>query len=90
MAQFQGIVKGQRGQETRLGSKVSGLDVAANGWNAGVRVRASHRDGKDVFLVYATSGSNAELPETLIATVIECPGTFGQVDVEHFYVEVKA
>jgi hypothetical protein len=58
MAQFLGSVQGQRGEATRLGSKSSGLTARVNGWHVGVRVEASHEDGKDVFRIYRTGGSS--------------------------------
>ena len=58
MAQFLASIRGQRGEVTRLGSKVSGVTARINGWNSGVTVRAAHVDGKDVFHVYRTGGSN--------------------------------
>jgi hypothetical protein len=70
MAQFRGTVAGQRGEASRLGSKNSGLVVTANGWNAGVTVRASvDGDGNDVFKVYATGGSGYSGRNQHIATV---------------------
>jgi hypothetical protein len=38
MAQFRGVIAGQRGEASRLGSKSSGLTVHCNGWNGGVTV----------------------------------------------------
>lgn len=58
MAQFRAVIKGQRGEASRLGSKNSGINTSVNGWNAGVRVVAEHVDGKDVFHVYRAWGSN--------------------------------
>jgi hypothetical protein len=71
MAQFLGSVQGQRGQVTRLGSKSSGLEVRANGWTVGVCVAATHVDGKDVFHVFRTAGSNGYGASELIATITE-------------------
>ncbi len=58
MAQFKGTVKGQRGEASRLGGKKSGLEVTANGWNDGIRISVKHIDGKDMFTIYRTAGSN--------------------------------
>lgn len=58
MAQFRATIKGQRGEASRLGSKQSGIVAEVNGWNKGIKIYASHRDGKDVFEVYLTGGSN--------------------------------
>lgn len=58
MAHFRGGIRGQRGEETRLGSKQSGLRVFADGWNFGVTVNLDHVNGKDVASIYLTGGSN--------------------------------
>jgi hypothetical protein len=60
MAQFYGGVHGQAGEATRLGSKRSGLNVFANGWNVGAKVSIEHEDGRDVVRVYRTKGSGAD------------------------------
>lgn len=73
MAQFLGRIRGQRGEETRLGSKVSGLMVEANGWNCGIRVNASHRGGRDVFEVYVTAGSAPGGRTRQLASVVDAP-----------------
>ena len=52
MAQFYGRIEGNRGDVTRLGSKVSGLEVQAMAWGGIVDVRLHHRDGEDVVTVY--------------------------------------
>jgi hypothetical protein len=71
MAQFRATVQGQRGEASRLGSKSSGLVVRANGWNIGVKVIAAHHNGKDVFRVVKTGGSNAGWKEEVIAEFSE-------------------
>lgn len=58
MAQFRGIIQGQRGEASRLGSKQSGLVVRCDGWHSGVRVEAANVNGRDQFEVYVTGGSN--------------------------------
>lgn len=68
MAQFRAVIRGQRGEASRLGSKNSGIDARINGWTSGVRVAARHEDGVDVFDVFATAGSGYG-PDRLIATV---------------------
>ena len=70
MAQFRGGVQGNRSEATRLGHKATGLRVFANGWHCGVKVYASHQDGKDVFEVYKTGGSMNSNGEK-IATITE-------------------
>lgn len=67
MAQFIGRIRGNRGAETRLGSKQSGIRASADGWNIGAEVVAEHVDGRDVIRVYRTAGSNARHGSTLIA-----------------------
>ncbi len=63
MAQYRAIIKGNRGEASRLGSKSSGLEARVNGWNVGVYVDIQHIEGKDRVFVYSTGGSN-----TLIRT----------------------
>lgn len=62
MAQFRGTLEGQRGAASRLGSKKSGLNVTANGWNIGANVRLRHlkEDGRerDIMHVSVTGGSH--------------------------------
>lgn len=58
MAQFYASMQGNRGQATRMGTKNSGLTAHVRGWNIGVRVCLTHRDGEDVVTIYRTNGSN--------------------------------
>lgn len=51
------------------------------GWNRGVEVDCSVRDGRDVFEIYVTAGSNGGENRRHIATVYES-GL-----VEHFFTE---
>ena len=44
MARFYGILQGQRGKASRLGSQSSGLNVTAAGWVGAVRTRLHVRD----------------------------------------------
>lgn len=67
MAQFRAIIRGQRGEVSRLGSKQSGMVAHVDGWHTGVTVRISHCDGRDLVSVYRTGGSNAATPERLVA-----------------------
>lgn len=76
MAQFRATIQGTRGEASRLGSKQSGLTVTANGWNAGVRVVAGHRNGVDTFDIYATGGSGYNSGHGLIATMVGNELTF--------------
>lgn len=61
MAHFYGGVHGNRGIATRLGTKDSGLNAFANGWNIGVDVRLRHckETDEDVVSVTLTNGSNS-------------------------------
>lgn len=79
MAQFRAIIRGQRGEASRLGSKNSGLHASINGWDGGVRVVASHRDGHDHFEIYATSGSNGGRSDAPIGCVDE-QGVYTPID----------
>jgi len=69
MAQFRATIQGRRGDASRLGDKRSGLDVRANGWDSGVRVQASHEDGKDVFHIFQTTGSHNRGLERLLGVI---------------------
>jgi hypothetical protein len=52
MAQFMGIVRGQRGEASRLGSKSSGLSVTAASWKGAIVVRLyTNHLGVDIFEV---------------------------------------
>ena len=57
MARFRATIQGNRGEASRLGTVKSGMAVTINGWEGGVHVIASVKDGEDVFAIYATSGS---------------------------------
>lgn len=83
MARFIATVQGQAGSASRLGSERSGIEAHPRGWNVGVEVIGYVEDGRDVFHVYATGGSNAASSRKLIGTVTEsdsapslrlCPG----------------
>jgi hypothetical protein len=58
MAQFRAVIKGQRGEASRLGNKKSGLTAHVNGWNSGVKVECEHKNGHDCFEISVTGGSN--------------------------------
>lgn len=53
MAHFRGIISGQRGEASRLGSKKSGLSVEAASWEGKVSVRlfADENGGPDFAVV---------------------------------------
>jgi hypothetical protein len=66
MAHFRGTVEGGRGKASRLGHASTGLTVTANGWDSGVRVTMSVRDGVDWTTITLTGGSkNARVPVTI-------------------------
>jgi hypothetical protein len=67
MARFRGIVQGNRGGASRLGTHR--LMAEANGWNFGIQVRVSAAGNSDRFEVYKTGGSNGG-PETCIGCFI--------------------
>jgi len=72
MAHFYGEIYGQaKTSATRRGSKNSGLTGHLRGWNIGVRVELTHRNGVDVIEVYQTNGSNGGEKDVLIATLRE-------------------
>lgn len=75
-----------------MGSKQSGLVVNANGWSAGVRVVAGHRDGIDTFDIYATGGSGHTSGPGLIATLVGDQLTYhgrnGSISAEKLATEV--
>lgn len=69
MAQFRAVIRGQRGEASRLGSKSSGIVAHVDGWNAGVTVHAEvDMQGRDVFTVYRTAGSNGYRTRRVLAT----------------------
>ena len=69
MSHFYGDLQGNRGMATRQGTRASGIDAHARGWNIGARVICRHdaETGLDVVTVYATSGSNHRQSDRLIA-----------------------
>ncbi len=70
MARFYGVLQGQAGEATRLGSPRSGIKAQARGWNIGVRVEGYvAADGTDAFAVHLTGGSNGSTPSRLLGTV---------------------
>lgn len=58
MARFYGEVKGNRGDTSRCGSVISGMQGHLRGWHTGVQVRLwVGEDGKDWVQVVRTGGS---------------------------------
>lgn len=70
MAQYRAVIQGSRGAASRLGGKSSGIRADVNGWTAGVRVEAGQIDGRDVFKIYKTGGSNAARSAEYIGCVL--------------------
>ncbi len=68
MAQFYAGIKGNRGNATRLGTKVSGMDVFGNGWEIGVKANLTHNKttGRDEIQIYLTKGSNRALSSSVL------------------------
>ena len=60
MAHFRGIIEGNRGETSRLGTKTSGFYARIDGWNKGITVRAWYDEAtdEDVFEVHRSGGSN--------------------------------
>jgi hypothetical protein len=62
MAQFIGIVQGNRGETSRLGSKKSGMFAEARGWGLGgeVQMRYNKEKDQDEVVFSINGGSNHE------------------------------
>lgn len=69
MAQYLGTIKGSRKRITGVGGKSSGLKTTCEGYNKGVIVIATYEDGKDVFKIYETDGTNSDNKKLI--TIIE-------------------
>jgi hypothetical protein len=83
MARYQGKVRGNRGEGSRLGSASSGIHAIARGWDVGVEVyggKSEESPERDSFTVYATGGSNARVRSRPIARLIQLEN--GGVSVE--------
>lgn len=74
---------GTRGDgPTVTGTKRSGISAHVRGWRSGVEVRGRHTpEGRDVFDVYATSGSGGHGAPRRIATV-DADGTVYHHDTQ--------
>ena len=90
MAHFRGTLEGSRGQVSRLGTKNSGVQVTADGWDVGAGVDVGHRQDPstglslgDRVLVCLTGGSNQTGPRGAIAH-IERRKSDGQVTVRFY------
>ncbi len=69
MAQFRATIQGNRKEASRLGTKDSGITATIDGWDDGVLVVVDHIDGKDVFQIYSSGGTNGQDTGGLIATI---------------------
>lgn len=60
MAHFRGIIRGNRGEVSRLGHKNSGLSASVNGWRLGcdVLIEYDFQRDTDVVTVWKTNGSS--------------------------------
>lgn len=72
MAHFIGFVQGNRGEASRLGSKDSGIEATARGWDIGGGIKIFHNKetGKDELRIYVDKGSNNR-SSTMIARCVE-------------------
>lgn len=76
MAQFRAIIDSVRGSVSRLGHKSTGIRATCDGWNAGATVDAIHTsDGRDVFTVHATGGSNRHGSAMPVCRVLDVDGS---------------
>jgi hypothetical protein len=72
MAQYRAIIKGSRGEASRLGHKANGIRAEVNGWNLGILVYGRFdREKGDLFEVYLTGGSKAYHDRILVGTFAE-------------------
>lgn len=62
MSHFYGSMRGSRKEVTRTGLKNEGMEAHIRGWNLGVRVFITHKNGKDLVHIYRTGGSNNPAP----------------------------
>ncbi len=70
MAHFYASIEGNRGPATRCGSK-DGIEGHIRGWNVGVKVVMTHKNGKDIAYVYKTGGSSNSSSILLMALTEE-------------------
>lgn len=68
MAHFQGIVQGNRGEASRLGSRSSGMRVIARGWKIGARAFVYHENGKDYVTFTIDGGSGGAIHSRNVGT----------------------
>ena len=59
MTTFRGVMQGNKGEASRLGTEKSGLGAHLCGWNGGVNVQLYHDNlGRDSAKITLTGGSN--------------------------------
>ena len=67
MARFRATCKGDRGEASRIGSK---MEASINSWNVGVKIYAFKDDNDiDTIHIWKTGGSNNPDKAVLIAAV---------------------
>jgi hypothetical protein len=74
MARYLGIIKGSRGEATRLGHRSMVANV--NSWHAGIRVEVEPTpcDGRDQYDIRLTGGSGCSGRSIYVMTVRHLPG----------------
>lgn len=62
MAQFIGVIQGNRGETSKLGSKSSGMFAEARGWGLGgeIQMRYNKEKDRDEVVFSINGGSNRE------------------------------
>lgn len=73
MSHFYGTLRGSRGQATRQGTRVSGVETVAASWKGCIRVRMFERDGEDCFTVSQEQWHGSGVYEILAEGVIGQP-----------------
>ena len=68
MSRFYGTMDGGRKPVSRTGHALTGMEAHLRGWNHGVRVKVCVKDGREVFEVYKTSGSNGSSSDDRLLT----------------------
>jgi hypothetical protein len=70
MSHFYLSGRGNRGETTRCGTKVSGISAHVRGWKSGVYIEGRHQEERDEFLIFKTLGSSGGGSSRLIGRVI--------------------
>ena len=75
MSHFYGIVRGNRGEASRGGSKVSGYTATAASWSGSIRVDLTHNreTGEDSFTVTQQPWQGSGISELLAEGIIGKP-----------------